>query len=95
MSLTRRPIEINIKGWYPIVVVVAVMVLITAGNIWWTYQVDHKRAEAEERARRESDARWCNLMVTLDDAYSSVTPATEVGRKVAKSIKDLRTDLRC
>jgi hypothetical protein len=44
---------------------------------------------------RESDARWCDLLSTLDTAYSSTPPSTELGRRVAQSIDDLRTEFEC
>lgn len=46
--------------------------------------------------QRETDKKWCTLMVTLDEAYSGAQkPTTPLGQRVAAAIHDLRTDLDC
>jgi hypothetical protein len=45
--------------------------------------------------QRESDRRWCDLLVTLDTAYRSQPPATELGRRVAAAMARLRADFGC
>lgn len=77
--------------WIVLVTVfLSVAALATAGVVY-TGHVDDKREVAE----RESDRRWCDLLTTLDEAYSSTPPATELGRRVAASIKTLRVQLDC
>lgn len=44
---------------------------------------------------RDSNQRWCDLLSTLDSAYSSTPPTTELGRRVAQSIDNLRRDFEC
>lgn len=42
--------------------------------------------------------QFCELITTLDDAYSDpalAPPTTEIGQKLARDIKKLRRDLRC
>jgi len=97
VSLNKKPIVIQVHGWYPIVVVSLVMILLTVGNIVFTFTVDDKRAEAERKARVEADRRWCALMVELDNAYQSgpTQPTTEIGRRVAAAISALRASLGC
>lgn len=46
--------------------------------------------------RAESDRRWCSLLSELDAAYQTPPgPTTEVGRKVAEEIHQLRVGLGC
>ncbi len=104
VSLTKKPIIIQVHGWYPIVIICFVVMLLTIGNIFFTYTVDQKRAETEQRARdkmaaqqREADRRWCALMVPLDDAYNNpaTPPSTELGRSVARAVRQIRVGLGC
>jgi hypothetical protein len=100
----RGPVIIEIRGWYPIVVLGLVMILITAGNIIYTNHVDSERRAAEREAlaavqatEREADRRWCTLMTLLDGAYNNpaTPPTSELGRAVAKAVRDIRVDLGC
>lgn len=77
--------------WYRFAAVVASLIVLGVGSVSWTAYVDHKR----EKAERESDRRWCDLLVTLDNAYAAGTPTTEIGRQVAAAIHNLRVDLDC
>ena len=43
----------------------------------------------------ESNRRWCELLVTLDEAYSKVPPNTPVGMNIAAHIHNLRVDFNC
>jgi len=45
--------------------------------------------------QRQSDQRWCSVMATLDDAYSSGTPTTPIGVKLARDIKTRHRELHC
>lgn len=42
-----------------------------------------------------NNQQWCELLTTLDKAYTSLPPATALGKKVAKSIHDLRLNFDC
>lgn len=86
--------ESNRQGtarWYKVAMIVVATVLLLIFNVGYTTWVDSKRAQTE----RESDQRWCQLLTTLDGAYNATPPATELGRKVAAAIHDLRTKLDC
>lgn len=48
-----------------------------------------------EEARIENDRQWCALLVTLNEAYSSQPPQTELGRRVATAIADLTDHFGC
>lgn len=91
--VVETPVEepLSRPRWAALAAVVLSMFLLAAANVIYTGWVDSQRDEAE----READRRWCALLVTLDDAYSSTPPATEIGRRVAAAIHSLRTDLDC
>jgi hypothetical protein len=77
--------------WMVLVTIVLSMMALAAAGVLYTGHVDGQREVAE----RESDRRWCELLNTLDQAYSTVPPSTELGRRVADAIRKLRTDLDC
>lgn len=85
--MPRRPAPV----WYVLVTVTASMLLVSVAGIWYTNHVDTKR----ERAERESDRRWCVLLTDLDGAYGSATPQTELGRRIAAAIHELRGGFGC
>jgi hypothetical protein len=104
VSLKRRPIEITIKGWYPIAVIIIVLMLLTGGNIAYTIHLDNKRRDTEARARaavvaaeRKADQRWCKLLIPLDDSYQANpnVQASELGRRVAAAIHEIRLETGC
>lgn len=47
------------------------------------------------QSNAENNRQWCELLNTLDTAYSSTPPKTELGKKVAIKIHELRIDFGC
>ena len=43
----------------------------------------------------KNDERWCQLLVTLDTAYTANQPTTPVGISIANAIHLLRIELHC
>lgn len=104
VNLKRRPIVIHIRGWYPISMMVLVMLLVSTANVFYTLHVDDKRAEADARrdralvrAEREADQRWCKLLIPLDDSYQTDprVQQSELGKRVAAAIHDIRAETGC
>lgn len=100
----RRPLLIQIKGWYPIMVLAVILTLLTAGNIAYTIHLNNDSKDGEARAReslvaaeRKADQRWCKLLVPLDDSYQKNpnVQATDIGRKVAAAIHEIRIETGC
>lgn len=98
------PIVIQIKGYYPILILAMVFTVTMGLGYFYTNRVDGKRAEAEEKARkavveaeRKADQRWCGLIKLLDNAYSNpdTPPTTALGQAVADAIHDIRVSLNC
>jgi hypothetical protein len=85
--MPRRPAPL----WYVLVAVLVSSLLVSSAGIWYTNYVDGQR----ERAERESDRRWCALLTDLDGAYESSTPQTELGRRIAAAIHELRGGFGC
>jgi hypothetical protein len=44
---------------------------------------------------RESNKKWCNLVVRLDDTYRTQIPTSQLGRDIANEFKQLRQDFDC
>ena len=101
---SRGPIVIQIKGYYPILMLVLVFSVAVGLGYLYIDRVDGKRAIAEEKARtavieaeRKADQRWCGLMILLDGAYSNpaTPPTTELGVAVANAIREIKLSLNC
>lgn len=69
---------------YSIVVAFMSVVIVALAGIFYTGFVS-----------RKSDHRWCELLITLDDAYHSTPITNPVGIKVATQIHKLKLDLSC
>lgn len=86
------------QRWYPLAVLFATMILLTAANILYTNRVDHRREVATERSIAEVSRinhEWCSLLITLDDTYQATPPTNPTGINIAASIRNLRTELGC
>lgn len=81
----------SMPRWYAVAVTAASVMLIGFAGVAYTNYSLTKAGASE----RESDRRWCSLLVTLDSAYGSTPPTTELGRRVAAAIHALRDDLEC
>lgn len=67
------------------------LTLLFGAAVWYTRYSLGQQAAAE----RESDRRWCQLLTTLDEAYSAAPPTTPTGRRLAGDIHQLRAELGC
>jgi hypothetical protein len=83
--------ELSKPRWMILVSIFLSVVALAVAGVLYTGHVDGKR----EAAEREADQRWCELLITLDEAYSSAVPATELGRRVADAVHNLRVGLDC
>lgn len=90
--MTIEKPKLSRPRWIVLATIVLSMLAVALAGVVYIGHVDSQR----EAAERESDRRWCDLLVTLDDAYTSGTPpATEVGKRVAAAIHTLRVQLGC
>ena len=87
----RNGKPLSTPRWLVLVTVVLSMLALGIAGVSYTSYVDGKR----EAAEREADRRWCELLSTLDEAYSAVPPTSELGRRVAAQIRKLRGDFNC
>lgn len=100
VNLRRQPLTVT--RWRALLVICASLVTVAIIGIAYTGYVDSQRAQAERRARaeleqqeREADRRWCLLLTTLNRAYSSTPPQSEIGRQVAGAVLNLTLELGC
>lgn len=97
-----QPDSLSPPRWRVLVaVVLSTMGLGGAGIVYTNWAVGEqrkaeRRAEAELlRAEREADRRWCELLITLDDAYGATPPQSSTGQRLAADVHNLRVDLGC
>jgi hypothetical protein len=78
--------------WYGLVLLLICGAIASGGNIAYTNRIDRE----SDRENEKNDRKWCALLILMDDAYRSGTPpTTEVGRRIAAAIHELRTSLGC
>jgi hypothetical protein len=85
-----------IRAWYAIAVSFVACLVIALAGVGYTNYVQSQARHRTEAERAESDRRWCALLTELDNAYAtSPGPTTEVGKKVAAEIHQLRVGFGC
>lgn len=45
--------------------------------------------------QQQADQRWCALIGTMDAAYQSTPPQTDLGRQIAAAVHQLVQDFGC
>jgi hypothetical protein len=70
--------------WYSLVALLVSMFVLAVAGVVYTRHVQH-----------ESERKWCSLISTLDAAYQSQPPQTQLGRNLAADMARLRRQLRC
>lgn len=70
--------------WWSLAVVYFTLLVIAVGNVVYTQHVDH-----------ESNRKWCELIMSLDNAYKEAPPQTPTGIKIAQDVARLRVNLDC
>lgn len=85
-----------VRFWYAIVMAFLACLVAAGGAVVYASVVQRQAEQRTEAERAESDRRWCSLLVELDNAYHTKPgPTTDVGRKVAAEIHQLRIDFGC
>lgn len=46
-------------------------------------------------AARESERKWCDIVVAQDDTYRQEPPMTPAGKSIAEALAKLRRDFGC
>ena len=100
VDLKKVPkVVVEVHGWYPIVVLVLVFVLVSGLNIVYTNYVDSQRrkddARAAASARAASRAATCQLVIAFDELYKETKPTTPAGQNVAALWASYRRELNC
>lgn len=73
-----------VRFGYAVVVAFIACAAIAAASVFYAAHV-----------QRESDRKWCSLVITMDDAYRQTPPTTAPGKNLAASIAELRRKLGC
>ena len=69
---------------YVLIVAFISIVTVVIGGILYTQHVAH-----------QSDLRWCELLIPLDDAYQKFPLSDELGQKMVAAVHDLRINFGC
>lgn len=85
-----------VRTWYAIALAFVACLVVAGSAVAYAGVVQRQAERRTEAERAESDRRWCSLLTELDNAYRIPPgPTTEVGRKVAAEIHELRISFGC
>jgi len=84
MNEVRRRLPISRGALYGLIATYVSSILMVAVAIWYANYVD-----------RQSNRQWCELIVSIDDAYSGAPATNPSGKKVAEEFHRLRTQFAC
>lgn len=74
----------RVRLWYAVLISFIACVAVAIGSVVYSAQV-----------QRQSDQRWCALLVQLTDAQRSQPPPSESGRRFAAELERLRREFHC
>ncbi len=95
------PVEIEVRqgvmrpGWYWWAAMLASSLVVGVVAVVIALHVNAESDRKAELARRESERKWCSIVITLDSAYRQQPPQTPTGQELAESIAGLRSSLHC
>jgi hypothetical protein len=72
------------KVWHSLAALMIIMLFIFVNSIWYANHAADRRSHD-----------FCELVVTLDDAYKQLPPQTPIGKKLAVDMHRLRLKLKC
>lgn len=86
----------KVRLWYALLVSFLACVVVAGSSVGYAGWVNAESQKRAAAARVESDRRWCSLLTALDETYQGPpSPTTELGRKVAAEIHELRVAFGC
>ena len=98
----RKPparVVVQVHGWYPLVALAIVFVMVSGLNILYTNYVNNERQEAERKAeaaaRAAARVQSCQLVVAFDELYKETPPTTPAGQNVAALWAEYRRQMAC
>lgn len=84
-----------IRVWYAMTVTFVVTIAFAGASVLYANHAAERAAERAEQIDRESNRRWCTLLVTMDEAYRASPPATPAGKTMAAEVTRLRAEFGC
>lgn len=94
VSLNKPPRVIKIQGWYQVIIIGVVAIMVSGANLLWTNQVDNRSERRRDAVERQADQRWCALLNFLVGIRSQA-PDNELNRQYFQLLDGLRTELEC
>lgn len=73
-----------IRVWYAMTVTFLVTIVFAAASVLYSNQI-----------ARDSQRKWCGIIVTMDESYRRTPPQTPAGREIAADVRQLRKDFDC
>lgn len=81
-------------GW-TLVISFATAVVITIAGLWYTNHVDSQAKARTDAAIRESNQKWCEIVLLFNNTYKTQPPTTPAGKQLAAYMNKLAVDFGC
>lgn len=80
---------------YSLSAIVVVFLLLAGGGIVYTKYVQRQTLDRTEEIQRQSDQRWCPILIIADRPNPNRPPQTPDELEARRALHKLRLDLRC
>lgn len=77
--------------WYSLVAILVSGMLLGITSLY----LSKRAGDVAQQQRRESERQWCELLITLDNAYNKTPPRSSNAVNVAQEIHRLRLKFEC
>ncbi len=84
-----------IRVWYAMTVTFVVTIAFAGASVLYANHAADQAVQRSVETDRESNRRWCTLLVTMDEAYRESPPSTEAGKTMAAEVTRLRAEFGC
>lgn len=66
-----------------IMVFVSIIIVTVTGIFYTGYSI------------RKNNQKWCEFLITMDEAYESIPPTSDLGKKIFRSFHELKINYEC
>lgn len=85
----------KVRLWYALLISFIACVVVALASVFYASNVQEQSERRWRDQQRQSDQRWCALLVQLTNAQDKSPPATQSGREFAAELVRLRDSFGC
>jgi hypothetical protein len=85
----------KIRLWYALLISFIACVVVALASVFYASNVQQQSERRWREQQRQSDQRWCALLVQLTSTQGKTPPATQSGREFYIELTRLRDQFGC